>query len=337
MHVLINDLLAGHRLVIDASVAVVSRIQADDLGRPTPCAEWTLADLLAHKHDAYLHKQAALIKAFKHPVFIRLDHEFNWTRSPFYTPNGADFITLWRYIVDLFRADGATNATWVWCPNQVVIGEDLSKLYPGDSYVDWTAVDTYNWGNLVKWQTFAQIMDVSYGALLQVAPSKPIFLAETASDDRGGDKAAWITDWLLTMAVRYPSLRAFTYFPCVTGVEHWPMAAADIAAYVQGLKAGPYPLVGAYPMPPDLTPILPLQAASWGNQVAPLQAQGVLDRASIASLQSQVIVANTATGVANTATGVANAAAASTQATLDQAQADVAAVIKFGQPGPTVP
>ena len=48
MHVLINDLLAGHRLVIDASVAVVSRVQADDLGRPTPCAEWTLADLLAH-------------------------------------------------------------------------------------------------------------------------------------------------------------------------------------------------------------------------------------------------------------------------------------------------
>jgi uncharacterized protein (TIGR03086 family) len=48
MHVLINDLLAGHRLVIDASVAVVSQVQADDLGRPTPCAEWTLADLLAH-------------------------------------------------------------------------------------------------------------------------------------------------------------------------------------------------------------------------------------------------------------------------------------------------
>jgi uncharacterized protein (TIGR03086 family) len=31
-----------------ASVGVVSAIAAGDLGRPTPCAEWTLADLLAH-------------------------------------------------------------------------------------------------------------------------------------------------------------------------------------------------------------------------------------------------------------------------------------------------
>jgi uncharacterized protein (TIGR03086 family) len=33
---------------VRASVAVVSRATAADLGRPTPCTEWTLADLLAH-------------------------------------------------------------------------------------------------------------------------------------------------------------------------------------------------------------------------------------------------------------------------------------------------
>jgi len=31
-----------------ASVQVVSRVGVDDLRRPTPCSEWTLADLLAH-------------------------------------------------------------------------------------------------------------------------------------------------------------------------------------------------------------------------------------------------------------------------------------------------
>lgn len=30
------------------SAAVVSKVDNGDLGRPTPCAEWTLADLLAH-------------------------------------------------------------------------------------------------------------------------------------------------------------------------------------------------------------------------------------------------------------------------------------------------
>lgn len=33
---------------VRASVDVVSAVTADDLGRPTPCAEWTLGDLLSH-------------------------------------------------------------------------------------------------------------------------------------------------------------------------------------------------------------------------------------------------------------------------------------------------
>ncbi|MEV8636592.1 TIGR03086 family metal-binding protein [Streptosporangium sp. NPDC051023] len=33
---------------VRASVDVVARATVDDLGRPTPCAGWTLADLLAH-------------------------------------------------------------------------------------------------------------------------------------------------------------------------------------------------------------------------------------------------------------------------------------------------
>ncbi|MGW6445484.1 TIGR03086 family metal-binding protein [Lentzea sp. NPDC055074] len=45
---LINDLLAHHRTVVLTSVEIVSRTTGDDLGRRTPCAEWTLADLLAH-------------------------------------------------------------------------------------------------------------------------------------------------------------------------------------------------------------------------------------------------------------------------------------------------
>jgi uncharacterized protein (TIGR03086 family) len=44
----INEVLADHRAVVRTSVAIVSQVQADDLALPTPCAEWTLADLLAH-------------------------------------------------------------------------------------------------------------------------------------------------------------------------------------------------------------------------------------------------------------------------------------------------
>ncbi|SFR22882.1 TIGR03086 family protein [Lentzea waywayandensis] len=45
---LINDLLALHHTAVRTSVEIVSQVSADDWGKPTPCSEWTVADLLAH-------------------------------------------------------------------------------------------------------------------------------------------------------------------------------------------------------------------------------------------------------------------------------------------------
>jgi uncharacterized protein (TIGR03086 family) len=42
------DLRSLHRIAVLASVDVVSAVTTDDLSRPTPCAGWNLADLLAH-------------------------------------------------------------------------------------------------------------------------------------------------------------------------------------------------------------------------------------------------------------------------------------------------
>ena len=42
------DVRSHHRTAVTASVDVVNAITRDDLDRPTPCAGWDLADLLAH-------------------------------------------------------------------------------------------------------------------------------------------------------------------------------------------------------------------------------------------------------------------------------------------------
>jgi len=42
------DLLALHRTAVQASVDVVNTVTTEDLNRETPCAGWTLGDLLAH-------------------------------------------------------------------------------------------------------------------------------------------------------------------------------------------------------------------------------------------------------------------------------------------------
>lgn len=51
-----TELLRGHTRVVRASVAVVSQVGPNDLDRPTPCGDWTVADLLAHmtlQHDGF--------------------------------------------------------------------------------------------------------------------------------------------------------------------------------------------------------------------------------------------------------------------------------------------
>jgi uncharacterized protein (TIGR03086 family) len=44
----ISDPRPAHRIAVQASVDLVSAVTVEDLGRPTPCAGWDLADLLAH-------------------------------------------------------------------------------------------------------------------------------------------------------------------------------------------------------------------------------------------------------------------------------------------------
>ncbi|WP_454788882.1 TIGR03086 family metal-binding protein [Mycolicibacterium lutetiense] len=43
-----TDLRPLHRVAVLRSVEAVDAVRTSDLDRPTPCAEWTLADLLAH-------------------------------------------------------------------------------------------------------------------------------------------------------------------------------------------------------------------------------------------------------------------------------------------------
>jgi beta-mannanase len=86
-----------------------------------------------------------------------------------------------------------------------------SQLYPGSAYVDWTGLDGYNKGG-TNWRSFSSIFDSSYKSLLQLAPTKPIMISQIASEEKGGSKAAWITDLLTTQLPRYPQIKAFSWF-----------------------------------------------------------------------------------------------------------------------------
>ena len=156
-------------------------------------------------------------------MFLLFDEEMNGTWYP-YSPGQdgntpADFVAMWKHVHDVFASVGATNVTWVWCPNIVERLADgtttpipLDQLYPGDAYVDWTGLNGYNWGGS-DWESFSEVFRRSYAALLKLAPSKPIMIGEVASAEQGGSKAAWITDALGTeLPKNFPQVKAVLWF-----------------------------------------------------------------------------------------------------------------------------
>jgi len=179
-------------------------------------------------HDSYIRQWALDAKAWGQPFFLRFDWEMNgdWQFPWSEQLNGnqpGDYIKAWRHVHDIFSQAGATNVTWVWCPN-ISSGttRPMSSLYPGDAYVDWTCLDGYNketqWLDPYSVFTGSQTdwLYDSYQEILHVAPTKPIMIGETASNeagDGGSKKAAWITDFLTNHVPKdFPKIKAIVWF-----------------------------------------------------------------------------------------------------------------------------
>jgi hypothetical protein len=176
-----------------------------------------LADIAGGAYDSSIRTWMQEAGAWGHPFFLIFDVEMNGPWEP-YAPgqNGntaADYVAAWRHVHDLAVQAGATNISWVWCPNvdPSHLFTPYSQLYPGDAYVNWTGLDGYNKGGS-NWRSFATIFDSSYKNLLQLSPSKPIMISQVASEEDGGSKAAWITDMLSQLPQNYPQIKAFSWF-----------------------------------------------------------------------------------------------------------------------------
>jgi hypothetical protein len=201
--------------------------------------DFQLSDITAGRYDAYIRSWATAAKAWGKPFFLRFDHEMNGTWYPWSeSRNGnspGEFVAAWRHVHDIFTAVGATNVTWVWSPNTVYPGSiPLASLYPGDSYVDWAAIDGYNWGtNPLKpagWASFDTLFAATYDQLGTLAPTKPVMLAEVASSEYGGSKATWIADALGSrLATRYPRIRGVVWFNWNAGGMDWMIESSSTA------------------------------------------------------------------------------------------------------------
>jgi len=169
-------------------------------GGPQIQPAYSLSTIIAGNYDSYIAQFARDAAATGRPVFVRWAAEMNgdwqvWATG--FNGNGpGDYINAYRHVVNVARAAGGSNIKWIFNPIVSYVGStSLRQLYPGDAYVDWVALDGYNWGSVKPWgwQSFTDVYSMGLAELRSVAPNKPLAIAEIGSAP-GARKAAWVTD-----------------------------------------------------------------------------------------------------------------------------------------------
>jgi hypothetical protein len=150
----------------------------------------TAAAITAGQQDGFLQSFAQSVKAFGHPVIISFGHEMNgnWYSWGYQHTSPAVFVAAWRHIVDVFRAAGAENVTWMWTVNQVGNAAQegpIADWWPGDNYVTWVGMDAYYYQAS---DDFSSVFGPTIAAIRQLT-SKPILIGETAVGPIAGQAA----------------------------------------------------------------------------------------------------------------------------------------------------
>lgn len=154
----------------------------------------TSGALLTPSDAEWLREFARDLGVLRKPAFIRFAHEMNgkwypwgWTKVP-----PATYISGFRQASDIFRQE-APEAAMVWAPSQNW-GDTTDALYstwyPGDEWVDWVGLTTYQWeySGLSSTQfndsiKYGKAPEGNFYRTFAVGHDKPMIIAETACGD----------------------------------------------------------------------------------------------------------------------------------------------------------
>lgn len=252
----------------------------------------TLKDITDGSQDAVIKNWAQEAKAWGKPFLFAPWWEMNgtwyaWGRSP-------EFIAAWRHFHDLVVGQGATNVTWAWVVNSIWSDPESnpSPYYPGDEYVDWVGLDSYNWGRNPaqpgRWTSPDQTLTPTLDVLREVAPSKPVAIVEDASTEYGGNKTDWIREMLTQYLPHHPEIGAYLWFDWnfpKNGIHSdWPIESSAPAQqeFRQGVQSS-YFVSGPQSLPALTKVTRPAPALGGPSEAADLSPAGeVVDGSDVA-------------------------------------------------------
>ena len=182
-------------------------------------------------------QRARATQALGQPVLLRWFWEMDGNKKSQFAGTPDQYVAAWRHIVTIFRAEGADNVRWVWCPNASAFNDGTAQtFYPGDDFVDWTCADGYNWAPGRPGDDYRSFQDIFAGfygwARLQ---KKPIMVGEFGVQERNpGEKAEWILAARDAVKSDFPLMRAVVYFDSNKDYD-WALTTSDsaVAAFRQ--------------------------------------------------------------------------------------------------------
>jgi hypothetical protein len=199
-----------------------------------PPATATLYQIAHGKQDTAMRPWIHAMKSFGHPVLVRLFPEMN-AKWETYSPGtrgqtSAQFVTAFRHVYQYVHYLGATNVKIVWNPNRTYSGETPYKaLWPGWRYVDWVAVDGYNWADRSKVNELPyNLLAPSVNAIRALTATKPLMIAELGTAPAGA-KPDWISR--STSAMQRLGAKALVWFNERPGnMPNWRLDSAPMSS-----------------------------------------------------------------------------------------------------------
>lgn len=230
---IVHNYYRGSRLFPSAEEKKLLRV---DGGRRLLLANWKPDDGFSWRQvadgaaDGMIRAQADYLRTTYHrKMFIGVHHEPENEVDPTAGSGfeARDYRAMYRRVVNIFRAEGATKVVWVMNymgAQKWALEPWYDDLYPGSRYVDWLAFDPYKtpslggteggFNTLVNEHDGDTAWRGAYRWAKQNHPHKPVMLAEWGIGERPGDlgyKARFFAQ-IPQKLHRWPNLRALVYF-----------------------------------------------------------------------------------------------------------------------------
>jgi cellulose synthase/poly-beta-1,6-N-acetylglucosamine synthase-like glycosyltransferase len=206
------------------------------------------------RYDDYLRQFADKVRAFGEPLLITFAPQADNPQMPWSTSGGnnaADFVSAWRRITNIFDAEGAANAGWVWNPASAA---NMDAYFPGEGYVDWIGLSMAD--DDISAKSFADRYEPFRSSIANWR--LPVMLTDLSTIRQNG--VGWLQNEMPDMDRRYPQIKAVIFKDgdrsedaglkrrvagAVANHSDWADNPQDLAAVQQALKSKPFSAGGA--------------------------------------------------------------------------------------------